>query len=491
MANLTTIPLQDAFKTSLAQSWDWEIWTVFLSKSPSFTFPVWNTTYIVVQPNGANPKIAEIDSYNAWANTVNVTNVTLETGAWINNPTWVVYPSNTEVIISDNYQFWSDIQSSINSKVNTETWEVEAYADETARDVAIPTPVNWMQVYVTSLWAFTDYQGWFWGVRATWTAIPNAEEWVAGKVELPTDAEVTAWTAIGWTWATLTPTNAQTFKSISLKASTTTIEETDEFVINNAGEDKRVLTSDLRSELASSELLQGTARIATDLEVEELTATETYIPPSKMRDLINTVLYGDPTEWDEIQQFTASEIVTNTSWVTWSWGWPRTTFTADIWAAYAYSTISGSPWVSGSTNWLRWENADIIETEFTLWFWNQNWNFKFWFGQSVSAFNTQWSTDRKVIVEYQNDTSVKFRTADDTTETDWGAVTITDTANKYKIRYNRAWWEAELYINWVLENTITTNLPTWATMWIGFWPWWGGAWSTVSLSQMTIRVKYT
>jgi len=118
--NLTKIPQQDGFETKLSQEWDGNIWTVFLQTPPGFTMPVGETCYVVVQPTWANPKIAEFDSIDTWNNTINVTNVTLSTWAWIANPTWVTYPSNTEVIISDNYQFWKDISDVIASKLNSD-----------------------------------------------------------------------------------------------------------------------------------------------------------------------------------------------------------------------------------------------------------------------------------------------------------------------------------------------------------------------------------
>lgn len=77
----------------------------------------------------------------------------------------------------------------------------------------------------------------------TGTTTPDATTTAAGKVELPTDAEVTAGTATGGTGATLTPTNAQTLKSISLKTAVTDISTSDNFVVQDASDsdkDKKV-----------------------------------------------------------------------------------------------------------------------------------------------------------------------------------------------------------------------------------------------------------
>lgn len=74
-------------------------------------------------------------------------------------------------------------------------------------------------------------------------AVANADTATAGKVELATDAEVTSGTATGDTGATLTPTNAQTLKSISLKTAVTDISPSDNFVVQDASDsdkDKKV-----------------------------------------------------------------------------------------------------------------------------------------------------------------------------------------------------------------------------------------------------------
>jgi len=202
MTNLTSIPLEDWFETSLSQSYDWQLWTVNVNKVPNFTFPVWETTFIVINPKNDNIQIAEIDSYDAVLKTLNVSNITLEKWAWVNS-TAQDHPVNSTLIISNNYQFWKNIKDAINSKIDADDWLWVIYADETARDAVITSPTNWMQVYVTSLWLFTDYIGWTWTNRATWST-PNASEAVAGKVEMWTQTEFNTQVTTWWTWAELT-----------------------------------------------------------------------------------------------------------------------------------------------------------------------------------------------------------------------------------------------------------------------------------------------
>lgn len=117
MSNLTTYPLQDWFETTLAQAWNWAVGTVYLNTAPTFTFPSGVTTYIVVNPGKTTMQVAEIDSYDSWAKTVNVSSISVEKWASVNY-SQQTHAVGSKVIISDNYQFWKDIVDSINSKVN-------------------------------------------------------------------------------------------------------------------------------------------------------------------------------------------------------------------------------------------------------------------------------------------------------------------------------------------------------------------------------------
>lgn len=77
------------------------------------------------------------------------------------------------------------------------------YDDDTERDTAITSPVNGMRIYNTAEWLFQKYQWWAWTDDTSWWATPNASETVAGKVEIATSVEFTAWTDTGGTWASL------------------------------------------------------------------------------------------------------------------------------------------------------------------------------------------------------------------------------------------------------------------------------------------------
>jgi len=203
MSQLTNIPLQDNYKSTLSQAWDGNVWTIYVNTVPSFTFPSWVKTYICVDPWKTNMQVARISAYDATLKTITVDNITLDKG------NGVAYTAQTHTVwsvieISDNYQFREDILTAINSKVNTNSTDTDTwkFANATARDAYFTSPVNWNTAYLTTEWYWTDYIAWAWVSRATGST-PNASTTVAGKVEKATSWEVTAWTATGWTGAEL------------------------------------------------------------------------------------------------------------------------------------------------------------------------------------------------------------------------------------------------------------------------------------------------
>ncbi len=203
MSQLTNIPLQDNYKSTLSQAWDGNVWTIYVNTVPSFTFPSWVKTYICVDPWKANMQVARISAYDATLKTITVDNITLDKG------NGVAYTAQTHTVgsiieISDNYQFREDILTALNTKVNTnsadtDTWK---FADATARDAYFTSPVNGNTAYLTTEGKWTDYVGGAWVDRATGST-PNASTTVAGKVEKATSGEVTTWTSTGWTGAEL------------------------------------------------------------------------------------------------------------------------------------------------------------------------------------------------------------------------------------------------------------------------------------------------
>ena len=161
MSDLSIIPLEDWFETQLAQDWNGAVGTVYVLDTPSYT-PTTTNTYIVVNPWKTNMQIAEITDYDSTANTLTVSNVTLLKGLGINSTAPASsHATGSQVIISDNYQFWVDIQTAINSKLDKNGNNGVTYATTAARDSALgadgvpSTPYT--NIYVTATGLFYNY----------------------------------------------------------------------------------------------------------------------------------------------------------------------------------------------------------------------------------------------------------------------------------------------------------------------------------------------
>ncbi len=227
MTDITTYPLEDWFETTLSQVWNWAVWTIYVNATPSFTFPAGVTTYIIVDPWKTTMQLAKISAYDSALKTITVSSIS------VNKWASVAYTQQSHQIgalvrISHNYQFWKDMIDGINSKMNTNSDDLEVwkFADAAARDAYRPTPVNWYSAYLIDVWYWTDYQSGNRVQRASWGSFSNATESISWGTEIWTTAEVTAWTAIWWTWASLSVTPAklaaqiQSWSYISLASAT-------------------------------------------------------------------------------------------------------------------------------------------------------------------------------------------------------------------------------------------------------------------------------
>lgn len=154
MTNISNYPLQDNFKTTLSQQWDGATGTVYVASTPSFTFPAGITTYIVASPGKSTMQIARINAYNSSAKTLTVSNITLNKGASVAS-TAQTHSVGSEIIISDNFQFWSDIATAVNSKVDGDVQGFPSYTTS-GRDAL--TASNGMMIYNTTTGEFNMYQ---------------------------------------------------------------------------------------------------------------------------------------------------------------------------------------------------------------------------------------------------------------------------------------------------------------------------------------------
>ncbi len=107
-------------------------------------------------------QIATINAYDSTAKTLTVSDVTLLKGIGINStaPT-SSHATGSTVIISDNYQFWANIQTAVNSKLDITGANAVEYATTAVRDSAlgadgVPT-TPYTNIYVTATGLFYNY----------------------------------------------------------------------------------------------------------------------------------------------------------------------------------------------------------------------------------------------------------------------------------------------------------------------------------------------
>lgn len=126
-------------------------------------------------------------STHAWIKYTGVTGTTLTGVTFVSQTadpattvTGVTFPASTSIELVDMHD----------QKIDKQTGsKVKIYANTTARDADITSPENGMTCYSTADGVFFDYIAGAWSARATGST-SNASATVAGKVELPTTAEV-------------------------------------------------------------------------------------------------------------------------------------------------------------------------------------------------------------------------------------------------------------------------------------------------------------
>lgn len=379
MSNLTIVPLEDSFKTSLSQTWTWGTGTVNVSTTPNFTFPSGVTTYIVVNPWKSNMQIAEINAYDGSAKTLTVSNITLEKWASINS-TAQTHNVWSEVIISDNYAYWDAILTAINSKLDNDAdWSWSAATDyawmtakslTTAQRTAL-TWVNGMIVLDTDLGVLYQYIWGAWSTFATWTT-SNASETVAGKIEIATVAEQGTATSTGWSWAVLVMANENLVKTTAWAW-----DENKVWVLNASW-----VYDDLVS--TASETTPWLVEKATDAEVITWTDTTRYISPSQTnKDTLvalraidaasgtityNHSLWRIPSIIEANSTFWWQSVNGNITFWSWLNDWGDTNKSA-------YCTVNSHWWSTSATNimvvreswiWQDWVLNNVTSTTFDI-----------------------------------------------------------------------------------------------------------------------------
>jgi hypothetical protein len=217
MADLSNIPKQSLYKATLKEAIDSTQTTgIIMSVNLDYT-PGGETLYMTfLDPD--NQEVISFTGQNANGELTGVTRgLALADGG---SSSAAAHGSGIQCVLSNPYNIYEDIQTAINAKVDTSgdtmtgllefsgsgRVQVPVFADDTARDAAIPTPVNGLIIYHTADGEFQLYQSGTWATAASGSTQPNASETVAGKVELATQAELDAGTDVGATGASLVAT---------------------------------------------------------------------------------------------------------------------------------------------------------------------------------------------------------------------------------------------------------------------------------------------
>lgn len=270
--NLTTTPLQDNYETVLTQEWDWLTGTIFVANAPDFTFPWSDTTYIIVDAGTTNAQLAEINAVDTALNTITINNISgLELWEGISSTT-KVHSTNARVLISDNFQFWKDIKTAVNTKLDNDGWNTT-----TTWDLLVSGSSFRIRLDAWDM-KFTDDNN----AEISLSTIAAAS-WADTKVAIsiwdttPSQLEnkLTA-----WDWVTLTKINPLGNESFDLD-----VDLTDTTIFSIAWVASRAAVTDWSGNLfQATETARGWVERATDTEVETGTDTTRYISSKQAKD---------------------------------------------------------------------------------------------------------------------------------------------------------------------------------------------------------------
>lgn len=318
MWNLTKYPLEDNYTTTLTQALSASWTTIYVAGTPNFTFPAWVTTYIVVNPWKTNQETIEVSAYDSSSKTFTVANRNKSKGASVTS-TAQVHSVWSTVIISDNFQFWEDILTAINSKINDDwSWAWTSFdLQVSGSNFRIRKDWNDMKLRDDNNNEITLSQ---------LSALSWADTKVAISANDTTPSQLES-KLIEWDWISLTKGNAGGNENL-----TSAIDlDTDSGLEFNSGKLKTK---------SGSTTQKWIVQMATDAEVEAGTDEEKYVNSKQLKD--------NASKWFK-------------SFIGTLWTWMSSpyvlTLTHDLWVipykikAYCYDDYIGSSvWTYDGTN---------------------------------------------------------------------------------------------------------------------------------------------
>lgn len=399
---------------------------------------------------------------------------------------------------------------------------------------------NGIIAYDTDLWDYYGTNSWAVNPFASWSTQANTSTTIAGKSETSTSTESSdADSDIWWTWANifvlpsdiaantqswtfvykadtasdddylvaLTPTlTAYTkWQSIYFEAQTAnTWACTLNIDSKWAKSIKMIDGSDpLDDDIAVNDIvhvkyngtnmiLMNPARRATAAQALAHTNTLTYITPAQVRtalwwdnyDVVYDLYHFDTIAGSPLWMNNAANMTTESGSA-----WFSKATSSSTWAYITWKIM----WPEWSTNdVLNFSDLDIIELEIRAKLEN-NWGWEeitFWFSETTTAYYTDASTDRHVVVEHTaSDAFVLIRSADNSTSSNSAQFSVTSTNyNTYRLVYDVTWGSVELFINWTSVWIKTTNLPTGSETCI-IWTWTNENAKSISYDRMRVKIK--
>lgn len=236
MTNLSTLPINDDFETTLSSSWNGAVGTVSVNDTPTGSMPASTYSYIVVNPWLSNMQVAKIDG---WVSDTSFNVTDIDIPYWPGgNYTAKTHAANSVVRFSNNYAFWKDIQTAIATK-----------ADQSDIDVLLGNfTFTDSEIEATGSMTFSDGETSPVTLKTLATGAP-ADQYVAVS-----ENDTTVWHLDdkfgSWAWLTETITNPAWNEVLTVSIDTS---DTDIFVKNSsgAGDEDKVPVLDATGKLAA------------------------------------------------------------------------------------------------------------------------------------------------------------------------------------------------------------------------------------------------
>jgi hypothetical protein len=162
---LNFYPLRDGFDTTLTQRLDSATGAggyINVAATPDFTLPSGVTTSLRLDTGNDRAEEIEIDLIDSANKRLRIKTRNITQGNGVTT-TAQTHPAGASCIISDSYAFWKAIVDAINGF----SGPFITYADDAARDAAIPSPVDYQVCGNTAAGAVQVYVGGNWENLAT------------------------------------------------------------------------------------------------------------------------------------------------------------------------------------------------------------------------------------------------------------------------------------------------------------------------------------